>query len=390
MNVATLGDVCRVTTGQSAPQDAEAFGSAGIPFVRAGSLERLCDGESENALELVPPEQAEKYRLKIFPKDTIVFAKSGMSAKVGRVHRLRRDCHVVSHLAAVLPSREVDSGYLRRWFEYSPPSRLIENNAYPSIKTSTLEKIKFPLPPLVEQRRIAAILDKADALRAKRRETIAKLDQLLQSVFIDMFGDPLENPKGWLVSSVGESCEKVTVGIVVKPASYYVERGVPALRSLNIGVNRIIENDFVYFSEADNSGPLKKTKLRKGDVVAVRSGQPGKAAVVPESLDGANAIDVLIARTDNRLMLPEFLAHFLNSPAGKRLVLAEQRGQVQKHLNVKQLAEAEVPLPPIALQREFLQAANSIEALRGQMGGSLSMADALLESIQRRAFAGSL
>jgi len=253
-----------------------------------------------------------------------------------------------------------------------------------------VEELEIPLLSLAEQRRIAAILDKADALRIKRREAIAKLDQLLQSVFIDMFGDPLGNPKGWPISSVGESCEKVTVGIVVKPASYYVERGVPALRSLNIGVNRIVDKDFVYFSEADNSGPLKKTRLRAGDVVAVRSGQPGKAAVVPAEFDGANAIDVLIARTNKARMLPEFLAHFLNSPAGKQLVLAEQRGQVQKHLNVKQLAEAEVPLPPVAVQETFLRAASSIERIRGRMMCSFDIADNLFESVQRRAFAGDL
>lgn len=81
-----------------------------------------------------------------------------MSAKLGRVYRLRRECHVVSHLAAVLPSADVDPAYLLRWFEYNPPSRLIENDAYPSIKTSELEKIPVQLPAIAEQRRIAAIL----------------------------------------------------------------------------------------------------------------------------------------------------------------------------------------------------------------------------------------
>ena len=158
MRTVPLGDVCHVTTGQSAPQESTAFGSSGTPFVRAGSLERLCAGGSEESLELVPSDQAVKFRLKKFPKDTIVFAKSGMSAKLGRVYRLRRECHVVSHLAAVLPSADVDPAYLLRWFEYNPPSRLIENDAYPSIKTSELEKIPVQLPAIAEQRRIAGVL----------------------------------------------------------------------------------------------------------------------------------------------------------------------------------------------------------------------------------------
>lgn len=253
-----------------------------------------------------------------------------------------------------------------------------------------LKELEVPLPALPEQRRIAAILDKADALRAKRREAIAKLDQLLQSVFLEMFGDPVTNPKGWPIRLVGDCCEKVTVGIVVKPASYYVDAGIPAIRSLNIGVNRILDGEFVYFSEQDNFGPLKKTILRAGDVVAVRSGQPGKAAVIPPEFDGANAIDVLIVRTKLSILLPEFLVHFLNSSAGKKLVLAEQRGQVQKHLNVKQLAEAEIPLPPLSEQKKFLTFATALSNLEAKLKKASDELEAAFFGIQSRAFAGDL
>ncbi|MGA0587735.1 restriction endonuclease subunit S [Dyella sp. KRB-257] len=283
------------------------------------------------------------------------------------------------------PTEECDAKFL---YHYLRQVR-IPNAGY-SRHYKFLKELRLPLPPLAEQRHIAAILDKADALRAKRREAIAKLDQLLQSVFLDMFGDPVTNPKGWPNPTVGSCCEKVTVGIVVRPASYYVDVGVPAIRSLNIGVNRIIADDFVYFSERDNNGPLKKTVLRTGDVVAVRSGQPGKAAVVPPELDGANAIDVLITRTDDSLLLPEFLAYFLNSAAGKKLVLKEQRGQVQKHLNVKQLSEAEIPLPPLDEQKRFLAFARCVGDLEKRLTAGSTHFEALFSGIQSRAFAGTL
>ena len=283
------------------------------------------------------------------------------------------------------PDSRCDAKYLYHFLRYFK----IPSAGY-SRHYKFLKELRIPLPEVAEQRRIAAILDKADALRAKRREAIAKLNQLLQSVFLDMFGDPLTNPRQWSVTTIGENCEKVTVGIVVKPSSYYTERGVPALRSLNIGVNEVLQENFVYFSEADNCGPLKKTILRAGDVVAVRSGQPGRAAVVPANLDGANAIDILIARTRKDRMLPEFLARFLNSPAGKALVLAEQRGQVQKHLNVKQLSEAAVPLPPIAMQHRFLQKAASVEALLCKLRVAAEKSESIFVSLQHRAFSGTL
>ena len=196
---APLGQICNVTTGQGSPQDPTAFSEAGIPFIRAGSLGGLLAGKRENQFELINEANAKKFRLKLFPKDTVIFAKSGMSAKIGRVYRLKMPCYLVSHLAAASPAESVDPGYLHRWFEKNPPSQLIENDAYPSIKTSVIKSVKIPLPPLPEQRRIAAILDKADAIRRKRQQAIRLTEEFLRSVFLYMFGDPVNNPKGWEV-----------------------------------------------------------------------------------------------------------------------------------------------------------------------------------------------
>ena len=148
----------------------------------------------EDALELIP-EDANK-GFKLFPKGTIVFAKSGMSAKIGRVHQIRRDSYLVSHLAAVVPGPQADSNYLRHWFRHFPPSRLIANDAYPSIRTSEIASIKLPLVSLSEQKRIAAILDKAEDIRRKRQQAMAMAEEFLRSVFLDMFGDPVTNSEG--------------------------------------------------------------------------------------------------------------------------------------------------------------------------------------------------
>ncbi|WP_252060354.1 restriction endonuclease subunit S [Acinetobacter sp. AHP123] len=259
-----------------------------------------------------------------------------------------------------------------------------------SISAGNLKSFKVKIPPLEEQRRIASILDQADELRRKRQQAIEKLDQLLQATFIDMFGDPVSNPKGWDLIKLSEVCSKITVGIVVKPASYYVESGVPAIRSLNIGINKIIKEKFVYFTEDDNNSILKKTKLLAGDVVTVRSGQPGKSAVIEQDMEGCNAIDVLITRTDNSKLLPEFLSFFLNSDAGKQLVMKEQRGQVQKHLNVSQLADAIIPLPPIDLQKNFFVNLGEIYGIIDKAFNAKNLTDNLFSSLQNQAFNGTL
>jgi len=367
-----LGDVCEVTTGQSAPQDHEAFGQCGTPFVRAGSLERLCAGESEDTLELVEPEKARRYRLKLYPANTVVFPKSGMSAKVGRVYRLGRDCHLVSHLAAVLPSTQVDSSYLHRWFEYSPPSRLIENDAYPSIKTSTLKKLQIPLPPLPEQRRIAAILDKADALRAKRRDAIAKLDQLLQSVFLGMFGNPASNPKNWPVAPLGSLCINEDA------------RRKPIKQSDRDGR----EGPYPYYGA---SGVIDSFDDYLFD---------GERLLVAE--DGAN----LVARSSPIAFMARGRywvnnhAHVLAASEGADLRFIERAlelldlepyitGSAQPKLNQANLERIELPVPPLEMQRRFRTFCERLESERQQAVAQLDSIGSLFSSLQMSAFLGA-
>jgi len=290
---------------------------------------------------------------------------------------------------------KVDPRYLYRWFASDRVQTIVRSFGQQTTNISNLNvdrclRLEIPLPPLVEQRRIATILDKADALRARRRAALAQLDALTQSVFLDMFGSPVTNPAGWPAVAFSEICDRVTVGIVVKPASYYVPNGVPALRSLNIKPGKIVLEDLVYFSQSDNDTKLAKTKLRTNDVVIVRTGQPGTAAVVPSELDGVNAIDLLIASPQNELGDPTFLCTFFNSAGGRDLVLSKQRGQVQKHLNVGSLNEAIIPLPPIDLQRTFARRIGAIEKLKASHHASCAALDGLFASLQDRAFRGEL
>src|ERR1019366_3035328 len=114
--------------------------------------------------------------LKLLPSGTVLFAKSGMSATKGHVYRLQHPAYVVNHLAALVPSPAVESRYLAHVLMQFSPTRLIKDSAYPSIRLADIAEMQIPLPPLVEQRRIADILDLADALRAKRRAALDRLD----------------------------------------------------------------------------------------------------------------------------------------------------------------------------------------------------------------------
>ena len=250
--------------------------------------------------------------------------------------------------------------------------------------------IDVPLPSLREQRRIATVLDKADELRTSRRACLQHLNSFTRALFSEMFGDPVSNSMKWATTTIDQICRRITVGIVVQPASHYRDTGVPALRSLNIRENKIATDNFVYFSASDNEHKLSKTRVWEDDVLLVRSGQPGTSAVVPRALSGVNAIDILIATPDKTKVHPTYLSLYLNSEGGKRMVLGAQRGQIQKHLNVAALKAAPIQLPPLSLQREFARRVQAVEALEQSYLTSAQACDVLFSSLQHRAFQGIL
>lgn len=173
-----LGQVWKVTTGQPAPNQSVDFSQNGLPFLRVSCLAPLLEGSDENSFEKVSPETVKRYRLKLFPAGTVIFAKSGMSAKLGRVYRLRSSAYLVSHLAALLPNPSVgDERFLYHYLQMVPPSDLIQGDGFPSIKTSLIAEKPIRLPSKSEQSCIADCLDVAEQMAATVRERLASLKE---------------------------------------------------------------------------------------------------------------------------------------------------------------------------------------------------------------------
>ncbi|WP_063812068.1 restriction endonuclease subunit S [Burkholderia cepacia] len=251
-------------------------------------------------------------------------------------------------------------------------------------------KLEIPFPALDDQIRISHLLGKVDWLIAQRKQHLLQLDELLKSVFLEMFGDPVRNEKKWEPLTAKNYSDLVTVGVVVKPASYYSEEGVVALRSLNVRPGRIELGDVVYFSQESNDGPLAKSRLRAGDVVVVRTGKTGTAAVVPDELDGANCIDLIIVRPKIGRTNPHYLVSLLNSERGARLVAAREVGGIQKHFNVGALNSIAFPMPPKELQDEFAGIVAEIDKLKSRYQHSLGELEALYAVLSQQVFKGEL
>jgi len=342
-NLVALGELADFVNGAAfKPED---WGESGLPIIRIQNL-------TDSSKPFNYTERAVPRKLVVEPGDLLV----SWSATLGVFQWEGPRGLLNQHIFRVLPdSSIVDRGY----FKHALGRAIVEMERH--LHGATMKHVnrgeflgtKIPLPPLEQQQRIAAILDKADSLKAHARLREKSLSSFEDSLFHHFFGGIAGQANRWHWQKFGDLCSRLTVGVVVKPASYYCESGVPALRSLNVKAGAISEENLVFISDRDNNGALAKSRLATGDLVFVRSGRPGTCAVIPPRLDGCNAIDLLLATVDQSRILPEFVSSYFNSYGGRASILSESRGQIQQHFNAGSLVKAPIPVPPVTLQQEF-------------------------------------
>ncbi|MEV6806452.1 restriction endonuclease subunit S [Streptomyces sp. NPDC051132] len=248
--------------------------------------------------------------------------------------------------------------------------------------------LPVPMPPLGEQKRIAAVLDQVDTLRAKRREAISLLGNLAQSVFLNMFGDPARNPLGWPVGKVGDLLISANYGSSAKADA---EGDVPVLRMNNITTSGDLDmRDLKYLSSEQVS---EKHLVRAGDVLFNRTNSAelvGKSAIyrLPEEVAYAGYLVRLRVSEENH---PEYLAAFLNSQYAKRVLRSMSKSIVgMANINAKEVQSIKIPIPPLAEQKRFASAITQVEAAKEPHRTHLATLDELFTSLQHRAFSGAL
>jgi type I restriction enzyme, S subunit len=280
------------------------------------------------------------------------------------------------HLAHIRPFAEMDGRFLARAFSAvgSRDQFQIAANGITRFGLSgdAIKTALFAVPPPAEQIAIASFLDretaKIDALVAKKQRVIELLQErraalITQTVTKGL--DPTAHmkdsgvewlgqiPTHWSVKRLKYLVPDVTVGIVVTPAKYYVDDGIPCLRSLNISSGTIDMDSLVFISKEANDYH-RKSQIFEDDVVVVRTGQAGTAAVVPKELNGANCIDLLIVRRSSQLR-PKMVYYYLNSRAAISQAEVRSVGAIQGHYNTSTLAELFVPVIPLEEQDRIVR-----------------------------------
>ena len=382
-----LSDFCRTGTGGTPSRsNLERYYEGGtIPWVKSGELRESVINETE---EHVTEAALRETNVKLVPAGALLLAMYG--ATVGRLGILGVEATTNQAVCHIVP----DPKAAEVRFLFHALSNQVANlvargvgGAQPNISQGIIKDLKLALPPLAEQRLIAEVLDRAEALRAKRRAALAQLDSLTQSLFLDLFGDHKTILESWPTKKLGELLDFLTSGSRGW-AEYYANSGDLFLRIQNVRRDELVLEDVAYVNAPDTA-EAKRTKVQPGDVLLSITADLGRTAAVPEGI-GTAFINQHLSILRTKALVPRFLSAYFACPVGQRQVLGRNRQAVKAGLNFDDIRSFIVPLPPIPLQREFARRVTAVEALKTAQRASLAELDALFATLQHRAFRGEL
>lgn len=252
-----------------------------------------------------------------------------------------------------------------------------------------LESLELPLPPLAEQRRAAAALDKADAMRTKRREVLAGLDRLAHSIFVDMFGDPGSNPRAWPLVPMGELLKgKPNNGVFRKNEDY--GQGVPV-----VWVEELFRGQSIDVAQSRKlpatSEEVRKYGLKTGDILFCRSslklaGLGFNNIYLGADDDAIFECHLIRVSPNPQKVQPEFLNFLLRIPSQRQRLFRFAKTVTMSTIDQEGLVSIEVPLPPLDLQKRFVDRLHVVESTRAQLLFTNSALKELFDALQHRAF----
>jgi type I restriction enzyme, S subunit len=262
------------------------------------------------------------------------------------------------------------------------------------IGRTVVDVVQLPLPPLPEQHRIADMLDKADAIRRKRKEAIALTEELLRSTFLDMVGPGAADYSKWDVRSVESLASRSPNSLRTGPFgsdllhSEFVDAGVAVL-----GIDNAVQNRFSWgerrFITLEKYDRLRRYTVFPGDVIVTIMGTTGRSAVVPDDIPTSITTKHLATITlDRDEAEPEFVSQALfRHPEVLRQIVSANRGAIMNGLNLGLIKSLRLPVPPLSRQRQFARATTNIRALAKRLEGERDD-ETLFNSLMARAFSG--
>ncbi|MGH3570820.1 MAG: restriction endonuclease subunit S [Pseudonocardiaceae bacterium] len=396
----SIGDLAEQVRGVTyKKEDASRTPKSGyLPVLRAGNI--TDDGLTFADLVFIPAVRITDEQM-IRRNDVVIATSSGSLEVVGKAATALENFEggFGAFCKVLRPGDRLHPAYFSHFFkthEYRRRvSALASGVSINNLRNEHLNKIELPLPPLLEQRRIAEILDQAEVLRAKRREVLAQLNEMIKSIFFDMFSG--SRADGWTLTTVAGVARADQGAIRTGPFgsqllhSEFVDNGIAVL-----GIDNVVTNEFRWadrrFVTETKYRELNRYTVRPGDVLITIMGTCGRCAVAPDDIPlTINTKHLCCITLDRAKCLPVFLhAYFLRHPVARRYLNQTAKGAIMSGLNMGIIKAMPLLLPPLALQQEFADLVEAVERLKISHRAHLAELDALFASLQYRAFRGEL
>lgn len=358
--MARLGDVCTKGTSNIAQKDLEGHGGNYPIYGASGFIANVDFYQQENPY--------------------IAVVKDG--AGIGRIMKLPAKSSVIGTMQYIIPNDTVDISYLAYAMEHMNLSKYFTGATIPHIYFKDYQKEELPLPSLDEQRKIAAVLDKVSDLIAKRRQQLGKLDEMVKARFVEMFGDPVENPMGWEKLALGKRCDIVTGNTPSRAEPENYGNFIEWIKSDNINTPAVLLTEAQeYLSETGfhkcrfvEAGSLLMTCIA-GSINCI-----GNVAVADRRVAFNQQINAIVPKQDDVLYL--YWLMLLSKPAIHSTINMSLKGILSKG----QLSEMTFPFPPLELQNQFAVFVKKTEKTKANISRSLEKLETLKKALMQEYF----
>ena len=390
MKYKKLGDICNIKSGGTPSRRKKEYWDSGtIPWVKIGDIKGKY---ISNTSEFITEQGLNESSAKLFKKGTLLYT---IFATLGEVAILDIDATTNQAIVGISHTNEVDTNYLYYFLKSKKEyvNDIGRGVAQNNINLSMLKDIDVYLPSNLEQQKISKVLDKAQELIDKRKEQIEALDELVKSQFIEMFGNPYKNEKGWEIAEIGKYLNILT--------DYHSNGSYETLRD-NVTLldtpsyalmvrttdleNNNFENEVKYIDEHAYNH-LEKSKVFGGEIIINKIGSAGKVYLMPYlNRPVSLAMNQFLLRFDEEKVNHIFLYNLLLTPYMESKIKEKVRGAVTKTITKDAIREINIIVPPISLQKEFVEFVKQVDKLKFEMEKSLKELEDNFNSLMEKAF----
>lgn len=371
-----LGEICEIVSGSTPKTNVPEYWDGDVKWITPAEISEesyIIEDTARHITDL----GVQKTGLTSFPEGTVILSSR---APIGKVAIAGCEMYCNQGFKNLICSEIIDNRYLY-WFlkgntEYL--NSLGRGATFKEISKKIVSDIEITVPAIEKQRAAVKVLEKTSGIIATRKQELRTLDNLIKARFVEMFSSIKEE------QLLGEISEFVTVGIANSATHAYAESGIPMLRNQNIRENYLDDTDLIYI-KPEFAAKYESKKLKENDIIAMRTGYPGIACLVPKKYEGCQTFTTLIVRLKPGNN-PSYVCSYINSDLGKRFIDSGKVGVAQQNFGAKSLAKMPIKIASKELQDKYADFIKQVDKSKAEVQKSLDEAQLLFDSLMQQYF----